>query len=415
MDTRPVVIVDPYTSGAYLAPEFASQGVRSVMLQASAEVPDVYAPSLRREHFDLALVHRGDIEETVAQVRAIAPRAVIAGCETGVELADQLSEALGLRTNGSRLSAARRNKYLMIEAIRANGLKAARQIATDDLDAALSWTREICPLPVIVKPLSSAGTDSVSLCRVEEDVRAAFGGIIGTKNKLDLINAQVLVQEYLVGDEYVVDTVSRDGQHHVTDIWRYEKHSGNGASFVYHSVELLPSDAAPAAALVAYTRRALDALGIQNGPGHSEVILTEEGPALVEMGARIHGGNTALICRDCIGHGQIDLTADVYLEGGAFSAVAGATYPLHKHAKAVFFIAQREGRLVDVPGLAAIEALPSYHGATLKVRPGGRVQRTVDLFSAPGWVTLLHRDKAVIDADERRIREIEREELFRLE
>jgi len=33
----------------------------------------------------------------------------------------------------------------------------------------------------------------------------------------------------------------------------------------------------------------------------------------------------------------------------------------------------------------------------------------------PGWVTLIHEDEAVIDADERRIRAIEREGLFALE
>jgi len=29
----------------------------------------------------------------------------------------------------------------------------------------------------------------------------------------------VVVQEYLEGDEYIVNTVSREGKHFVTDIW----------------------------------------------------------------------------------------------------------------------------------------------------------------------------------------------------
>jgi biotin carboxylase len=412
--SRLVAIVDPYASGAYLAPEFAARGIRSVMLQSSAEIPDVYAPSLRRGDFEAMLVHEGDLAETAARLRELAPCAVIAGCETGVALSDRLSEALGLRTNGSRLCAARRNKYLMIEAIRAHGLEAAQQMVTHDIDAALSWTRDTCPFPVIVKPLCSAGTDGVSLCRSAEDVRVAFGAIFGKKNKLNLVNTEVLVQEYLVGDEYVVDTVSRDGIHHVTDIWRYEKHPTNGASFIYHAVELLPSDGSPAAELMAYTCKALDALGIANGPAHSELILTRDGPALVEMGARIHGGNTALICRTCVGYGQIDLTADVYLEGSAFAAVKGSLYPTHQHAKAVFFISQHEGVLVDAPRLAEIEALASCRGVAVKPQPGTRVQKTVDLFSSPGWATLIHEEQAVILADERRIREIEREGMFRL-
>ena len=52
---------------------------------------------------------------------AVTLAAVLAGTETGVELADQLSETLGLRSNGTKLSEERRNKYAMGEAVRAAG------------------------------------------------------------------------------------------------------------------------------------------------------------------------------------------------------------------------------------------------------------------------------------------------------
>jgi hypothetical protein len=47
--------------------------------------------------------------------------AVIPGAETGVELADQLSFRLNLRTNGVEKSLARRNKYIMGEMVRNAG------------------------------------------------------------------------------------------------------------------------------------------------------------------------------------------------------------------------------------------------------------------------------------------------------
>jgi len=43
--------------------------------------------------------------------------ALIPGAETGVELADRLSEKLGLRSNGEKGSEARRNKYVMGEKV----------------------------------------------------------------------------------------------------------------------------------------------------------------------------------------------------------------------------------------------------------------------------------------------------------
>ena len=49
-------------------------------------------------------------------------KAVFAGAETGVELADQLSEAMNLRTNGTAHSEERRNKFAMGEAVRSAGI-----------------------------------------------------------------------------------------------------------------------------------------------------------------------------------------------------------------------------------------------------------------------------------------------------
>ena len=48
----------------------------------------------------------------------------------------------------------------------------------------------------------------------------------------------VLVQEWIEGVEYAVDTVSRDGEHKVTAMWRYDKRPVNGGPFVYFCTEL---------------------------------------------------------------------------------------------------------------------------------------------------------------------------------
>src|SRR5271170_4696867 len=42
-------------------------------------------------------------------------------------------------------------------------------------------------------------------------------------------------------------------------------------------------------ALSEYTTKVLDALNIVEGAGHGEVIMTKDGPCLVEIGARCHG------------------------------------------------------------------------------------------------------------------------------
>ena len=53
----------------------------------------------------------GKINATAAAVRKLPVRVldVIVGCETGVLLGDELSEALGVRTNGTAQSSVRPN------------------------------------------------------------------------------------------------------------------------------------------------------------------------------------------------------------------------------------------------------------------------------------------------------------------
>ncbi len=142
-----------------------------------------------------------------------------------MELADRLSEAMGLRSNGTALSESRRNKFVMGETVRAAGLRAVRQLRATcwaEIAAFLEdWRPE--PFRVIVKPLDSAGSEDVTLCVSLADVQAAYGNIIGKVNGLGLVNSCVLVQEYLEGQEYVVDIVSRDGEHKVVALWAYDR------------------------------------------------------------------------------------------------------------------------------------------------------------------------------------------------
>ncbi|CAN0416316.1 unnamed protein product, partial [Discosporangium mesarthrocarpum] len=92
----------------------------------------------------------------------------------------------------------------------------------------------------VVKPLDSAGTDDVFLVTSREEAKECFSIIDGKVNGLGSVNEGALVQEYLDGTEYVVDSVSRDGVHRVCAIWEYDKRTVNGATFVYFGMELRP-------------------------------------------------------------------------------------------------------------------------------------------------------------------------------
>src|SRR5438132_476192 len=97
-------IVDPYSSGAMLAPELVKHGCECVAVLGTSEVPSIFRSSYQPADFMEVIHHDGNIESTVASLRTQDIRFVLAGSEPGVELADELSERLGLPSNGTKLS-----------------------------------------------------------------------------------------------------------------------------------------------------------------------------------------------------------------------------------------------------------------------------------------------------------------------
>jgi biotin carboxylase len=111
-------------------------------------------------------------------------------------------------------------------------------------------------LKVIVKPVDSAGSDSIFLCTSHEEVAGAVQHIVGRINQIGHSNSSALAQEFLEGTEFVVDSVSRDGVHKATAIWEYDKRSVNGANFVYHGMWFRSSADPRVRELIAYSKQA---------------------------------------------------------------------------------------------------------------------------------------------------------------
>ena len=265
-----VGVVDPFSTGAIIASLLYEQGYKVVAIY-SANLEQLgnlqnLVPLGLKLTFE-AVLGFSNVEDMLVSLKALPYPviALIAGAETGVELADQLSERMGLITNGTALSEARRNKFVMGETIRAAGIRAVKQLRATTWGEINQWITEWNPMPfkVIVKPMDSAGSDDVTLCQSIVDVQNAFGNIMGKVNGLGLVNKAVLVQEYLEGQEYVVDMVSRDGEHKVAAIWAYDRRPANGAHFVCFGQRILTATDEHCPELVAYMKKVVTALGIR--------------------------------------------------------------------------------------------------------------------------------------------------------
>jgi biotin carboxylase len=406
----PVVIVDPYSSGAQLAPALTRRNVPVVSVMTAEQPPSVYAESHRPQDFPRTIVWKGDDDEVVEQLRALAPRAVIAGCESGVELAERLAARVTPdAANDPALASARRHKGAMAAAVAAAGLPVIPQITTADRAAVEAWLQSVPAASLVVKPPRSASTDGV--VRVARDEwRPAFDSMLGAVNRLGLVNSDLVVQKYVTGTEYVVDTFSLEGRHTVTDVCRYRKVLDGQSVAVYDTMEwVAPSDPA-VATVVRYAREVLTAVGLRLGAAHVEIMLTDDGPLLIEVGARAHGGGQPRYCLRATGDSQVERTAR-YFAGRADTIPD--SYVLRNQMLVVFHLCRRAGVVRDLSPLAEMERLPTVVEAVHHYRFNGEIAPTTDLFSSLdlGFVVLSGPSRADLQRDYARIRELE-DDLF---
>jgi biotin carboxylase len=413
MTRTSIFLTDPYAGGVALAEYCRLQGtVCHAVHSRGRQIPEVFRSSYRPELFTSELWYDGDVNALACRLRDRGIRAGIVGTETGVELNDALTERLGLATNGTALSAARRNKFLMIEQLRAAGLAVADQALCRTSAEAAGWFARCGYRRVVCKPLNSAGTDGVSFHKTADSLHDAAEKLLGRHNRLGGFNEAIVVQDCLEGTEYVVDTVSCAGRHYVTAIWRYAKRHGEDAP-IYEGIRLLPANGPEQDDLAMYALRVLDALGIRYGAGHHEIMYTARGPMSVESAARTHGGTAPSIAHACIGHSQIDLTLAAYTAPEQFLELCREPYELRNQARTVFLIAPAEGLLLDAGCLEQVRCLPTCRGLQLRVKGGEPTSKTLDLFSCPGWVDLIGEDETAVARDEAHIRRLEEDGLYK--
>ncbi|MGL1958988.1 MAG: ATP-grasp domain-containing protein [Colwellia sp.] len=381
-----IAIVDPFSSGNLLAEEAKSLGYQCVSI-FSGEIEEAFIGSYIPEDYIANLIFSGDYQTLISELKSFEPIAVIVGCESGVELSDQLSNDLNLPCNEITLSPHRRDKYLMQKRIGEKNLRHIRQKNCINIKEVLKFSKTL-KWPVVIKPLKSAGTDNVFICYSENDLIKGSQTILESNNVFGEKNKSLLVQEYIEGSEYAIDLVSHSGEHFVTNITKITKEEFNGC-LLYKQVDFIPTDAEELQPSIQYVYKVLDALGLILGPSHCEIKIDDTGPVLIEVGARMHGGMLPKVVSAFAKHSQIDLCIDAYLRPKVFKKKTQQSNTYLQHAKVYLFINKSSGIILEV-NEDRVASLPSYHWGIYLMIPGKRLPQTTSFINCPGLVYLLN-------------------------
>ncbi|MFD9794366.1 ATP-grasp domain-containing protein [Streptomyces sp. NPDC059070] len=416
INERVAVVVDGHSTGALLAPAFTAYGIGAVHVENRAERSEAHLRTFAPETYRACYAYEGDLGALVGALRPHQVGWVVAGTDSGVALADRLAAALGLPGhNDPATSAARRDKLEMQRALARAGVPAAWHEAVTTAEAARTAAARHGGAPVILKPLRSGGTDGVLLCADPAEAARAAGKLLGSATIYGERNDAVLVQEYLPGDEYMVNCVSARGRHTVLETWRSVK-TVVGTSPVYDYTELLAPDDPSARSVAAYVGRALTAVGILWGPSHTEVIVTPDGPRLVETAARPQGTADLSAITRATGRNPLTETVHALLDPDLYAAGGPPPPAPRRAARGVSFICPRGGRLRRDLDWAPVRRLPSFHSLLAPApRAGEYIAPTTDLFTRPGAVYLIHEDQDTVERDHATIRRWEAEGFYDIE
>ena len=400
-----IVVVEGVSAGRYYAEEALRRGYEPVNIFPNSASSEAYQ-RLR----DAALHYWSSLglrtlepkddspEAMLSLVRELSPVAVVAGSELGVPWTDYLNKALGLPGNNPATSIQRRNKYEMHQRLEACGVPSLRSQKCATLEACMETARAWQMWPIVVKPLAGAGSDGVSFCRNEEEVAQKCSALLERTDLFGTVNSQVLLQEFARGTEYIVNTVSSGGRHAVTDVWRYDKIPVGSKGVAYNYAALVVKPNETERALFDYALDVVSALGFEYGPSHTEIMLTPQGPRLIETGARPMGGFFPPdLLRDVLGHELVDLSLDAVLDPAAFARFASKPYCPRKTAVLKVVISSASYPVAALPYEAILMEAPAAKRWEFSlVESTGRVFETVDLESAAGEVFLSHENAEVV-------------------
>lgn len=406
---KTALIVEPYLSGGLLPEAFARFDVATIGIHLRAEGGRVSQTFLDHQYPD-QVYFSGDLPELTANLASVPVVAVTAGQEAGVELSDLLVEHYDVRGNDPSKSKARRNKYLMHEMIASAGLRAIRQTKSSNVADLVRWANELDEWPVVIKPVNSGGTDGVRFCHSPQKIEAAFEYAIGVTNLLGFHNEELIAQERIEGIEYIVDTVSCDGEHTLVNIARYQKEFVDGAP-IYRTIDFLdPSEWPAKKHLSEYVFSVLNALGIRNGPAHSEVFETGADCVLVETGARLCGAMVPKYIDEISSRSILDLSVSSIVEPDQFRRISNTDHRYDSKLLAFVLKAKRHGILQSRPGNDLMLELQSFRDIHWYGKIGGQVIPTRDLLTGLGMVFLKSSDEAVLNADLERLKQWEEQD-----
>ena len=286
--------------------------------------------------------------------------------ELSVEAAAEACSRLSLPGISPETATRVRNKLRMREALAEKTSFNPLYRAVTTVDEALEATKRLS-CPIIVKPVDGNASKGVRLVEREDDAIDAFEHARHFSE-----SKTVLLEECIKGEEFCVDGLVYNGRYILGGITGKEVSAPPNR---FDECIFMPPilDRAVCEEIEACTRVALDAIGFRNGTTHVEIIMSEEGPRIVEIAGRPGGGR---IPTDLI---PLAYGTD-YMADSIRIALGEAPKESRKKegAAALFWIPAKPGDVQVIEGIEEARAVPGIREVVIYASVGDTLAPIVD-------------------------------------
>jgi biotin carboxylase len=285
---------------------------------------------------------------------------VAPGTDHAVGIAARVAARLGLphpiAPETASLAVSRQRQRERLEAA---GIEQPQSIVCRTLDEATEAAEQL-GYPVVVEAPDRTGERSVALAADREALAAAAADALGQPH-----GEYVLVEEHHDGRLVTVNGFSLDGRFVPLTVTDREQ-----AAFGVPLAHLWPAELEPAdvGTAIETASAAARALGIEQGPTTTQVLLAEAGPLVAKLSARVGGGHDAELCRVALG-----------VDANALTVAAALGEEIHPQqlspslgvgGACVRFLVAPPGELREVRGLDEAYATPGVRGIRVYRKPG---------------------------------------------
>lgn len=256
--------------------------------------------------------------------------------------------------------------------------------------------------PVILKPANLAKSLLVHKCHNFPELIETYRSINAS---IDLIykryapgqTPKLIIEQFMEGSIHSVDAfVDKDGTPHVLDeVVDYQTGYDIGYDDNFHYSRTIPSKLSDSDQTALRETAALgcQALGMRSSPAHIEIIMTSDGPKIVEIGARNGGYRERMYA----------LSSGIDITGAAIELALGKT-PSVKATKdepssVLELFPKISGHFTKLHGEEKLQELDSLKYFAIKTRPGEFVGSSSKGHKAVAIIMLHNKDSAQFNKD----------------